>query len=73
MEAANIKIGEGDEAMSLTPLFYDAKGSASAGLIEVINDAGKSVFSGLLVVGGKDGKPMIKQRMSPVKASIDRR
>jgi len=69
MEVQNVEIK--DNNLAVKPLFFQPKGKANVGTIEVQRDDGTVVFLGMLVVSGKDGSVIINPRTKPVPASLD--
>jgi hypothetical protein len=69
MEAQNIKADK--DGIALTPIFYQPKGKATIGIIEVTKNDGHLVFRGLLTVSGKTGAADVDQRTKPVHAELD--
>ena len=57
--------------LSLTPFFYDKKASTTSATLTVTNDKGKILWSGLLLVSPKDGKPSLRQRQKAIVAPAD--
>jgi hypothetical protein len=60
-----------DDNLIVKPLFFQSKGKANVGVIEVQRDDGTVVFLGMLVVSGRDGSAIINPRTKPVPAALD--
>ena len=69
LEAQNIKLDA--SGVSMEPTFYQPKGKATAGVIEVATHDGKVVFRGLLTVHGKTGVVEVDPRTKPVSPALD--
>jgi len=69
MEATNVESKDGD--LSFKPLFYQPRGKANAGIIEVRRDDGSLVFLGMMIVSGRDGSVVIHPRTKPVQSALD--
>lgn len=69
MEVKDVEV-KGTE-MDIKPLFFQPKGKANLGVVEVRRDDGNIAFLGMLVVSGKDGVVSVIPRTKPVSAALD--
>ena len=69
MEVRDVELK--DNALTVQPLFFQPKGKANLGVVEVCRDDGTVVFLGVLVVSGKDGSITVVPRTKPVSAALD--
>jgi hypothetical protein len=69
IEARNIRIDK--ESIALEPVFYQPKGRATIGIVEVARNDGAVVFRGILSVNGKSGSVDVDQRTRPVIPALD--
>lgn len=57
LECEEVVVNE--QGLTVTPTFWTAKAQANVASIKITNNAGKVLFTGLLRVSGKTGKPML--------------
>lgn len=69
MEVKHVELKE--DGMTVKPLFFQPKGKANVGIIEVKREDGTVVFVGVLSVSGRDGSVMVLPRTTPVAAALD--
>jgi hypothetical protein len=58
-------------AVSLTPHFYDKIASTTTALLKVENAKGKLLWSGLIMINPKNGKPSLRQRQKAIVPPAD--
>lgn len=69
MEAQMVEVKE--DGMLIKPFFFQPKGKANLGTIEVRRDDGSVAFLGMLTVSGKDGSVIVQSRTKHVPAQLD--
>jgi len=69
IEAKNVEIKK--DMIVLEPTFYQPKGKATIGIVEVARNDGTIVFRGILSVNGKTGSVDVDQRTRPVQPALD--